>query len=119
MPPGSANEGIDVLPGDLALADSWVADSVIPYAETRIYEPAEVDVLAELSRLRERAEQLASTENADDAQLALAHRDYIDALCEVYGILLALGAQSWKMGKSPSSRLLRSVARSALRRHFD
>jgi hypothetical protein len=94
FPPGSANEAIDELHADLALADSWVADSVIPYEENRIHEPAQVDVLAELTRLRGRADQLASAENADDAQLALAYRDYIDSLSEVYGRFLALRAHT-------------------------
>jgi hypothetical protein len=94
FPPGSANEAIDELHADLALADSWVADSVIPYAENRVHKPAQVDVLAELTRFRERADQLALAANGDDAQLALAYRDYIDSLSKVYGRFLALGAKT-------------------------
>jgi hypothetical protein len=49
--------------------------------------------LAELNQLRERADQLALGKNSDDAQLALAYRDYIDALFKLYGRFLASRAR--------------------------
>jgi len=61
--------------------------------ENRIYEPAHVDVLAELSRLRERTDRLSGVESADDAQLVLAYREYVDILSEIYGSFLAVRAE--------------------------
>jgi len=94
FPSGSANDEVDELHADLALADVWVADTVIPYVESGIYQPAQVDVLAELTKLRERSDQLASGASPDDAQTVLAYRDYVDLLSAIYEGFLAQGAQS-------------------------
>lgn len=93
FPPGSADDAIDELHADLALADHWVVESVVPYVERGIYKPAHVDVLTELSQLRERAERLLPVASAGDAQIVLAYREYVDLLSEVSESFLALHAQ--------------------------
>jgi hypothetical protein len=54
------------LHADLALADTWVTDTVVPSVEhgVGVGQPAQVDVLAELGALRVRAVELASSNDA-------------------------------------------------------
>ena len=81
FPPGSADDSLDELHADLALADAWVADSVIPYVERGIFQPAQLDVIGELGKLRDRAVELRPGE---DPSLSDAYRDYSDLLVRVY-----------------------------------
>jgi hypothetical protein len=90
FPPGSPDDDVDELHADLALADSWVAESVIPYIEDGSHQPANVDVLSELRALRRRAEKLETTAKPEESRLAVDYRDYIDALAEVYTRFLAV-----------------------------
>jgi hypothetical protein len=94
FPPGSADDAFDELHADLALADSWVAESVVPYVESGTHQPAKVDVLTELSGLRRRAERLEPAAEGDDAPLAADYCQYIDILMNVYTRFLALGERS-------------------------
>lgn len=84
FPPGSHDDSLDELHADLALADGWVADSVIPYVERGIFQPAQLDVIEELARLRDRAVDLRGAGGEDDPTLSDAYRDYADLLLRVY-----------------------------------
>lgn len=39
FPPGSATDALDELHADLALADSWLAEAVIPFVDRGVFEP--------------------------------------------------------------------------------
>ena len=84
FPPGSSFEALDQLHADLVLADTWVAETVIPFVEHGRHEPAHVDVIGELSKLRDRAVQLASTGHEEAQQLANDYREYVELLARVY-----------------------------------
>jgi len=84
FPPGSASEALDELHADLALADSWVAEAVVPFVERGVHQPARVDIVEELSKLRRRAVQLGSGASGEDAKSAADYRDYIDLLISMY-----------------------------------
>jgi hypothetical protein len=88
FPPGSTEDTLDELHADLALADTWVADSVIPYVERGIYEPAQVDVLDTLRTLRNRAGALR--DRGPDPGLAGRYIKYVDVLLRVYHEFLAV-----------------------------
>jgi hypothetical protein len=84
FPAGSADDSVDELHADLALVDSWVAESVVPFVERGLYRPAGVDVIGELWRLRARATELAGTRGQDDATLAGSYTSYLDLLIDLY-----------------------------------
>lgn len=84
FPAGSSTDALDELHADLALADTWVAESVVPFVERGLKQPAEVDVVGELSKLRDRAVELGSAATGEDARLASEYRDYIDLLVRAY-----------------------------------
>jgi len=85
FPPGSASDAIDELHADLVLADSWVAESVIPYIERGSRQLSNVDVIKRLSEFRSRATELReSSESQEDEQLLDSYREYIDSLLRAY-----------------------------------
>jgi hypothetical protein len=84
FPPGSADDALDELHADLVLADTWVAESVVPFVERGLYQPARIDVIAELRKLRDRAVQLRRDRAGDDAGLCDAYRDYAGLLLRLY-----------------------------------
>jgi hypothetical protein len=77
---------LDEVRADLALADTWVAESVIPFVERGQFLPAQVDVLQELRLLRERAATLSSSDRATECQR------YAELLSGVYEAFLREGA---------------------------
>ena len=89
LPPGSADDSLDELHADLVLADAWVADSVIPYVERGIYQPAQPDVVEELGNLRSRAAKLRERDDGGDPSLAGSYGDYVELLLCVYQGFLA------------------------------
>jgi hypothetical protein len=82
IPHGAADDVVDELHADLALADSWVAESVIPFVERAEFTPAEPDVLHELRKMRDRAAAL------HDPAHATEYLRYIELLSDVYGAFL-------------------------------
>ncbi|MDX6719622.1 MAG: hypothetical protein QOJ63_1876 [Solirubrobacteraceae bacterium] len=84
FPTGSRTDAIDELQADLALADAWVADSLIPFVEDGVYDPARIDVIAELGDLRRRATDLAMSVSADERGLVDDYAGYLDLLLDVY-----------------------------------
>jgi len=47
FPSGSINDALDELHADLVLADTWVAEAVIPFVDHGALQPAHVDVIGE------------------------------------------------------------------------
>jgi len=84
FPSGSANDALDELHADLALADTWVAEAVIPFVDHGTFQPAQVDVIGETRKLRDRAAQLGRSSSGEDKTLADAYRDYAALLMHVY-----------------------------------
>ena len=86
FPRASSDDVVDELHANLALADSWIAESVIPFVEQRRFMPAEVDVLQELRVMRERAAALSDPERARE------YLTYAERLSDVYSAFLQEGA---------------------------
>ena len=92
FPPGSTDDLLDELHADLALTDTWVAESVVPYVERRVYQPAKADVIGTLGSLCRRAVELGVGRRIEDAQVTESYRDYAELLMRVYqGFLEAQG----------------------------
>jgi hypothetical protein len=85
FPTGGRDDDLDELHADLALADSWVAESVIPFVERGSFAPAKVDVLQALRTMREQARGLR------DPDARSAYLRYIDLLSRVYETFLRAG----------------------------
>ena len=89
FPPGSLSDAVDELHADLAGADAWVAESVIPFVEDGIHDPARFDVIAELDALRRRASDLATAVASDERGPVNEYVAYLDLLADVYEDFLA------------------------------
>ncbi len=89
FPPGSATDALDELHADLALADTWVADLVIPFVEHGVHKPARVDVVKGLRDLGARALELEQRSDNADRRLAAAYSDYAAVLLRVYAAFVA------------------------------
>jgi len=85
FPHGGSDEQVDELHADLALADSWVAESVIPFVERGQFLPAQVDVVQGLRLLRERAAAHRSPDRA------MEYLKYVELLSDVYDAFLQEG----------------------------
>ncbi|MCU1362891.1 MAG: hypothetical protein JWM55_719, partial [Acidimicrobiaceae bacterium] len=84
FPPGSSDESIDELHSELALADSWVADSVIPYIERGVRIPGKVDVVGKLRELQTRAMELARGSDASSQPVLQDYLRRIEILTQIY-----------------------------------
>jgi hypothetical protein len=91
FPPGSAHEALDELHADLVLADTWVAETVIPFVEHGVHHPARVNVIDELRKLRSRAVALGQAGELEDKRLADSYRDYAELLLRLYEGFIARG----------------------------
>jgi hypothetical protein len=89
FPPGSGVEVLGELHADLALADTWIADTVIPFMTSGIFNPAKLDVIGELRKLRAQAVKLRDGAVGEERALADAYRDYADLLVQLYAAFLA------------------------------
>jgi hypothetical protein len=94
FPTGSPVDALDELHADLVLADTWVAESVIPYVKRGIYSPARVDVLGTLSDLRHRAKRLAESVAGEDRDQARKYDEYAHLLEVVYEAFLRGGEEA-------------------------
>lgn len=85
FPRGGSDDVVGELHADLALADSWVAESIIPFVERQRFVPAQVDVPQELRVIRERAAALGDPDRARE------YLRYAELLSDVYGAFLREG----------------------------
>jgi hypothetical protein len=88
FPLGSTNDALDDLHADLALADTWVAEAVVPYIERGVHQPLQFAVIPELTRLRTRADEVAKEVGPADIRLANEYGEYVDLLMNVYRAFL-------------------------------
>jgi hypothetical protein len=84
FPSGSDLDELDELHADLVLADTWVAESVIPFVERGVHDPARVAVIDNLRKLDERAIRLMKSCGLEHQRQADAYRRYIELLRRVY-----------------------------------
>ncbi len=89
FPLGSPTDAVDELHADLVLADAWVAETLIPFVEDGVYEPAKVDVSGELQALRDRARALRDSSSKSDKGLLNAYIEYSRLLEVAYEGFLA------------------------------
>lgn len=87
VPSGSSIDDLDEVHADLALADTWVAESVLPYLRANEWSPATPDVLAALDQLIAEANRLRSNGD-DDNGLATEYISYAQLLQRLYGAFL-------------------------------
>ncbi|MGL4297728.1 MAG: hypothetical protein ACRCW4_01490 [Candidatus Neomicrothrix subdominans] len=82
FPRGSAVDALDEVHADLALYDTWVAESVLPYVDRGIWEPAVPDVVGALDELTRQVEELRAkgTEDPDAASGYLAYAELLRAV---------------------------------------
>ena len=83
--PFPAEDEVGVLHDDVALADTRVADSVVPYVKRGVFVPATPTALGTLRALRVRAVALG------DAGEATEYLIYIDLLADLYEAFLHEG----------------------------
>jgi hypothetical protein len=83
FPRGSAVDALDEAHADLALYDTWVAESVLAYIDRGIWEPAVPDVLGALDDLVRRIEELRAA-GTDDPEAVSRYIAYAALLRAVY-----------------------------------
>ena len=86
FPPGSTRDDLDELHADLALIDTWVADTVVLYAERGVLAPpAKVDIRQGIRRLAERLDNLPRTDKDPQSEALLAaYERYLALTAEVF-----------------------------------
>ena len=84
FPEGSRIDPLDELHADLVLADTWVAQTIIPFVEDGRYHPAQVDVLGKLQEIRDGAAALGKSGVADEKRLAREYLTYAELLRTAY-----------------------------------
>ncbi len=90
FPPGSAHDALNELHANLALYDTWVAESVLPFVNQGVWEPVIPDVLAALDGLSGEVSGLRFTKESDK-ETAQRYLDYATALRTVYAAFLNAG----------------------------
>ncbi|UMG91013.1 hypothetical protein [Nocardioides sp. TF02-7] len=90
FPRGTVDDDLDDAHSDLALYDSWVAESVLPYADGGEWTPAVPDVLGELDRFTKRVEELRAA-GTDDPEAAASYLAYAALLRDAYEAFLRDG----------------------------
>lgn len=83
FPRGSAIDALDEAHADLALYDTWVAESVMPYIDRGIWEPAVPDVLGALDEFTRQVDELRAT-GTEDLDAASGYLAYAKLLRAVY-----------------------------------
>lgn len=92
FPRGSAVDALDEVHADLALYDTWIAESVLPFIDRGIWEPAVPDVLGGLEELTGQVERLCSA-GIEDLKLLSAYLAYAKLLRSVYRTFLREGVR--------------------------
>jgi hypothetical protein len=86
FPPGSAHDPLDEAHADLALVETWVADSLLPYIDHQVWRPAVPDVFGALDEIER---SLAGMDlGPDDRALAGRYVAYVSLLRTAYEAFL-------------------------------
>jgi streptogramin lyase len=91
FPVGSARDDLDELHADLVWADTWVADTLIPFVQHGRVAPVHptVDFIASVEELRDRSVEMAASADGLDHETAVRYREYAELLLRVYSRYLA------------------------------
>ena len=89
FPPGSHRDDVDELHADLALVDTWVAETVVPYVERGVITPPQVDIAAGIKGIRDRAVALRGGASADEQAVLNRYIDYADLMDKLYAAFRA------------------------------
>lgn len=84
FPDDGPSEELGELHADLALVDSWVAESLVPYVKNHTYKPAKVDVFAKLDEIQARAEGIEHDRYGEFRELAHSYYIYANLLRIAY-----------------------------------
>jgi hypothetical protein len=93
FPHGSHRDDIDELHADLALVDTWVVDTIVPYAEYGVITAPQVDIGAGIQDIRDRAVALRGGATADERAVLNRYIDYADLLDKLYAAFRAEHAE--------------------------
>ena len=88
FPRKSSDADLEELHADIALADHWVTEAVVPYVTRSKFTPARIDLIAELARYEARAAALAARLEPEEQALAARYSAYIEAQRAVYAAFL-------------------------------
>ncbi|GAB2718046.1 hypothetical protein GCM10027038_15500 [Arthrobacter bambusae] len=92
FPRGSSIDLLDEIHANLALYDTWVAESVLPFMDRGIWQPAVPDMLGALENLVRQVEELRYA-GTEDLEAVSAYRAYADLLRTVYRVFLRQGGR--------------------------
>ena len=85
FPHGSHRDDVDELHADLALVDTWVAETVVPYVERGlIAPPPKVDIGAGVQGIRNRVRVLRDGATGEELAILNRYMDYVDLIDELY-----------------------------------
>jgi hypothetical protein len=89
IPRGADDERLASLDADLRVADTWVAEDLIPFIEAgQLFESA-FEVLPRLNALLLRARVLVDELDGEDAERAISTARYLRLLVSVYELYLS------------------------------
>ncbi|WP_156786302.1 hypothetical protein [Microterricola viridarii] len=92
FPRGSSRDPADEVHANLALYDTWVAESVVPFMDRGIWQPAVPDVLGALENLGGQVQELRRA-GTEDLEALSAYLAYADLLRTVYRAFLRRGGR--------------------------
>jgi hypothetical protein len=84
FPPGSHRDDLDELHADLALVDTWVAETIVPYAERGVVTPPQVDVDACIKAIRDRALRFDRGATGEEQATLMRYIAYVDLIEQVF-----------------------------------
>src|SRR4029077_8587317 len=84
FPRGSHRDDVDELHADLALVDTWVADTIVPYVEQGAITLPQVDIAAGIRDIRSRAIALREGPAGEERALLDRYIDYVDLIEKLY-----------------------------------
>ncbi len=88
IPSGCRGDESEDLHGDLLVADTWVAEDLVPYIESGATFNSAFDVLPRLLALHARATELIEDPQNADPACAILCADYAKLLIDVYVLFL-------------------------------
>ena len=88
IPRGADDERLAELNGDLRVADTWVAEDLVPFVESGQVFASAFEVMPRLRALHGRALRLAEDLHGADETRAIACANYLQLLVDVYAAYL-------------------------------
>jgi len=92
FPTGSSIESIDSLHAELALADSWVAEDIVPFLERGMYKPDADTVMNQLSKLEAKLLRAIEAADMNEKGILTSYLNYCEILEAAYSAFLTIGS---------------------------